>query len=160
MGTGKTLIICKSVHHQNTAIVAQAIADVLHAEIYAPEDVPYARLDEYDLIGLGSGIYFGQFHSSLRRWVREMPCVTSQRQHVFLFSTSGLSFLWRAWHWPLKSRLQKKGWNVIGEFHCRGFDSVGPLWLMGGINRHHPDDRDLEHAASFARDLVLRSNPC
>jgi len=154
MGNEKTLIICKSVHHQNTAKVAQAIANVLRAEICEPEDVPYARLDEYDLIGLGSGIYFGRFHSALRRWVCEMPNVPSQGRRVFLFSTSGLSFLWRVWHWPIKSRLQKKGWDVTGEFHCRGFDTVGPLWLMGGINRHHPDDRDLERAASFARDVV------
>lgn len=45
MGNEKTLIICKSVHHQNTARVAQAIAYVLDAEICEPEDVPYARLD-------------------------------------------------------------------------------------------------------------------
>lgn len=109
MGIERTLIICKSVHHQNTAKVAQAIANVLHAEICAPEDIPYARLEEYDLIGLGSGIYFGRFHSALRHWVCEMPIAPSQGQRAFLFSTSGLSFLWRVWHWPLKSRLQKKG---------------------------------------------------
>ncbi len=160
MGIERTLIICKSVHHQNTAKVAQAIADVLHAEICAPEDVPYAGLDEYDLIGLGSGIYFGRFHSALRHWVCEMPIVPSQGRRAFLFSTSGLPVFWRVWHWPLKSWLQKKGWDVIAEFHCRGFDTVGPLWLMGGINRHHPNDCDLEHAASFARDVLLRSHPC
>lgn len=159
MMTERTLIICKSVHHQNTAKVAQAIADVLHAEICAPEDVSYARLAEYDLLGMGSGIYFGRFHSVLRRWVREMPSAPSQGRRAFLFSTSGLSFLWRVWHWPLKSRLRQKGWDVFAEFHCRGFDTVGPLWLMGGINRHHPDDRDLEHAARFAQGMLVRSHP-
>jgi len=124
MGNQKTLIICKSVHHQNTASVAQAIADVLHAEICVPEDVPYARLDEYDLIVLGSGIYFGRFHSAVRRWVRQLPSVPPPGRRVFLFSTSGLSFLWRVWHWPLNARLLAKGYDVIAEFHCRGFDTL------------------------------------
>lgn len=155
MGSERTLIICKSVHHGNTAKVAQAIGDVLHAQIFAPEDVPCARLDDYDLIGLGSGIYFGRFHSALRRWVRELPIGPPHGRRAFVFSTSGLPFLWRVWHWPLKSLLMKKGCDVIGEFHCRGFDTVGPLWLVGGINRRHPDERDLERAASFARHELL-----
>jgi hypothetical protein len=43
---------------------------------------------------------------------------------------------------------------IIGEFACRGFDSWGPLFLIGGLNRHHPDARDLEQARQFARRLL------
>jgi hypothetical protein len=49
--------------------------------------------------------------------------------------------------------LERKGFDVVGEFHCRGFDSWGPLWLAGGINRRHPDAQDLDRAADFARRL-------
>lgn len=150
----RTLILCMSVHHQNTAKVALAIADVLHAEICRPDDVPYARLDEYDLIGLGSGIYFGRFHAVLRRWVRGLPAVPLHGRRAFVFSTSGLSGLWRVWHRPLKVSLARKGVDVVGEFHCRGFESFGPLWLMGGIHRRHPDGRDLQLAAEFAKGLL------
>lgn len=150
----KSLIICMSVHHQNTAQVARAIADVLHADICRPDEVPYARLDEYDLIGLGSGIYFGRFHPALRRWVRELPAVPVHGRRAFVFSTSGLSGLWRVWHQPLKASLARKGFDVVAEFHCRGFDTFGPLWLMGGINRRHPDADDLQRAADFAARLL------
>ena len=73
IGNQKTLIICKSVHHQNTARVAQAIANVLHAEICAPEDVPYARLNEYDLIILARASTSDGFIRPYDRWVREPP---------------------------------------------------------------------------------------
>ena len=61
MAATKTLVICKSVHHNNTARVAHTIADVLGAVVLTPEEVPYASLDDYDLIGFGSGVYYGSF---------------------------------------------------------------------------------------------------
>lgn len=152
--SARTLIVCKSVHHQNTSKVARAIADVLHAEICSPEDVSSEKLDDDILVGIGSGIYFGRFHSAVRRWVRQMPDRPAHGRRAFVFSTSGLPFLWRLWHWPLTSLLKKKGYEIVGQFHCRGFDTVGPLWLVGGINWRHPNNRDIEHAAAFARGLL------
>lgn len=70
-----------------------------------------------------------------------------------MFSTSGLPFFLKAWHAPLKSLLGRKGFEVVGEFSCRGFDTWGPLWLTGGLNRNHPDEMDLERAREFARKL-------
>lgn len=149
----RTLIICKSVHHQNTAKVAHVMAEVLQADMVAPEDATHEMVQDYNLLGLGSGIYFGRFHSALRKWVRSLPVEPSERRQAFVFSTSGLAFLWPAWHWPLKVQLGKRGVAVVAEFHCRGFDTVGPLWLLGGLNRQHPDQADLNNAAAFARAL-------
>jgi hypothetical protein len=70
-----------------------------------------------------------------------------------VFSTSGLSCLWKLWHGPFKQELARKGFDIIGEFHCRGFDAWGPLWLVGGINRRHPDERDLSRATEFAHRI-------
>jgi hypothetical protein len=55
-GNDRTPIVCKSVHHLNTSRVARAVGEVMNAEISAPEDVPDPRLDEHDLLGLGSGV--------------------------------------------------------------------------------------------------------
>ena len=66
----------------------------------------------------------------------------------------GLPLLTQFWHGPLKADLARRGFRVVGEFHCRGFDTWGPLGYIGGINRGHPDDRDLERAAGFARRLL------
>ena len=149
----KTVIICKSVHHGNTLQVARAIADVLHAEIVVPEEFPYTSLGDADLVGLGSGIYYGGMHAALREWVRGLPAAAADGRRAFLFSTAGLPFLWRTWHRRLRDDLERKGFDVVGEFHCRGFDSWGPLWLAGGINRRHPDAWDLRRATEFAGRL-------
>ncbi|MFM8291504.1 MAG: flavodoxin domain-containing protein [Planctomycetia bacterium] len=150
----RTLVICKSVHHGNTARVAGRIAEVLRAEVAEPESVPYTALDGYDLVGFGSGVSYGRFHAALQEWLRGLPDAAVARQPAFVFSTSGLSCLWRLWHRPFTRELARRGFRVCGEFHCRGFDSWGPLWFAGGINRWHPDDRDLDRAAAFARRIA------
>ncbi len=158
----KALLICASVHHHNTALVARRLADVLQADVRSPAEVPASSLADYDLVGFGSGVYYGGFHESLWAWVRRLPDQDLDRKPAFVFSTSGLSFLWKLWHGPFTKELARKGFDVVGEFHCQGFDSWGPLWLAGGINRRHPDDRDLERAAEFAgrvKAAVVVRNP-
>ena len=159
MPAAKTLVICKSVHHHNTAKVAKRITDVLGAEVVTPEETPYTCLDDYDLIGFGSGVYYGTFHEALWNWLRGLSDQRVAQKPVFVFSTSGLSCLWRLWHGPFKRELARKGFKTVGEFHCRGFDSWGPLWLTGGINRRHPDERDLARAAEFAAGMATSVRP-
>ena len=154
----RTIILCDSVHHQNTAKIARAIAEPLAACVVEPEQARHDILDQYDLIGFGSGVYFGRLHPALFEWLDTVPdklsASTTPRKAAFIFSTSGLSFLAPFWHAPLRGKLAQKGFDLIAEFHCRGFDTWGPLWLVGGINKHHPDQHDLERAASFARRLL------
>ena len=158
MTAAKTIVICKSVHHHSTARVAERIADVLGADVVSPEEVPYTSLDQYDLVGFGSGVYYGRFHEALSNWVHGLPEKALAQKPAFVFSTSGLSSLWKLWHRPFTRALARKGFDVIGEFHCRGFDSWGPLWLAGGINRHHPDDHDLARADEFAHAMQAAIN--
>jgi len=148
------LLVRTSVHHGNTARVATAMADVLGAECLAPEDCPSNRLATCQLLGIGSGIYYGRMHDAIWRWVRDLPERFGTGPAVFIFSTSGLPILSRFWHHPLRTAIHRKGFRVIGEFACRGFDTWGPLWLAGGLNRCHPDERDLQRAREFARCLA------
>lgn len=146
----KTLLVYESVHHRNTARVAREMASVLGADSCSPAECPYSRLADYELLGIGSGVYYGRVHDELWRWVRGLPDAHPGRSRVFIFTTSGLPFLARFWHRPVKSVLAEKGYEIAGEFSCRGFDTWGPLWLTGGLNRRHPDDRDLRRARDFA----------
>ena len=43
---------------------------------------------------------------------------------------------------------------MIGEFSCRGYDTVGPLSFVGGLNREHPNETDLAQAVAFAQKLL------
>lgn len=145
----RTLILVKSVHHLNTEKVARAIAEVFAADIMSPDDAAHDAATNYDLVGFGSGIYFGRFHSTMRHWVNHAESPTAAKP-AFIFSTAGLPFLGWLWHWSFRKQLSRHGYQVIGEFTCRGFDTVGPLRFVWGLNRGHPNKRDLDRAVDFA----------
>ena len=163
MGQMRTLIVMKSVHHLNTAKVVKAIADVLHADVLSPEKASPEIVPSYDLIGIASGIYFGRFHADLRAWVNRLHPF-AERRRAFLVSTAGLSGLQSLWHGPMRRKLSKIGIDVVDDFCCRGHDTVGPLWLLGGLNRGHPNDQDIARAIAFGEKLRSRtaksSLPC
>jgi flavodoxin len=148
------LILVKSVHHQNTAQVARVMAGVLGADVAGPEELPYTNLDQYDLVGFSSGVYYGRMHEALFEWLNGLPDASEPTKPAFVFSTSGLPFLAKLWHAPLKKLLARKGFEVVGEFSCRGFDTWGPLWLTGGLNWRHPDEHDFRRAREFAGRVV------
>jgi len=153
------LILCKSVHHGSTAKVAEAMREVLGGRVAAPEEVPYASLADCGVVGFGSGVYYGGMHPALVEWLRGLPDAAAATIPAFIFTTSGLPFLAKVWAAPLRRLLARKGFDVLGAFACQGFDTWGPLWLTGGLNKNHPDDRDLERARLFADDIARKVWP-
>jgi flavodoxin len=154
----KALIIYISMHHGNTKKVAEVIAVSLAADLLQVGEADAGMLGQYDLIGFGSGVYFGKHHRTLLDFVDTLPVLTNKK--AFVFSTSGLRRI-RVVHdfsKPLRTRLQHKGFNIVGEFFCRGLDTFGATMIVGGINRDRPNEEDLKRAEDFARALRARSN--
>jgi flavodoxin len=149
----KALIIYISVHHGNTEKVAKVMADILDADLLQVKQADANMLGQYDLIGFGSGIYFGKHHESLLAFVDKLPMLRNKK--AFIFSTSGLRKIWFIHNFdkPLKEKLQRKGFDIIGEFSCRGFDTSRAAMIIGGINKDRPDARDLQQAEDFAKGL-------
>lgn len=151
----KSLIVCVSKSHGNTRRVADRMAEVLGAEVVEPESVDPPRLRDYDLVGFGSGIYYMAFDARIRDLMRRLPRV--EGVGAFTFFTSGAREVpLFAYAKPMRKALSAKGFEVLGSFACRGFDTVGPFGFIGGINRGRPDDRDLDRAADFAERLHKR----
>ena len=148
----RTAIVYASVHHGNTRQIAEVLASEMSADVFTTDNPPETFAD-YDLVGLGSGIYFGRHHWSIRQLVASW---NEPPKRVFVFSTAGLPFLRYFQHASLCGRLRKKGCEIVGEFCCRGWDTVGPLWLFGGINRKRPNERDLRRAGQFATVVKSR----
>ncbi len=149
----KTLVICVSVHHGNTRKIAQTMAEVLDADMLEPANVDATTLDKYDLVGFGSGIYGWKHHNSLLDLVDKLPHADRK---AFIVSTRGN--LLRVvplenYHQELGDRLLEKGFEIMGEFSCLGLDTSGPLRFVGGKNKGHPDERDLDEARQFAAGL-------
>lgn len=149
----KALIIYISVHHGNTEKVAKVMANILEAALLPVEQVDVNILELYDLIGFGSGIYFGRHHGSLLDFADKLPMLRNKK--AFIFSTSGLRKI-RFIHdfdKPLKEKLRQKGFDIIGEFSCRGLDTYRATKLVGGVNKGRPNAEDLKQAEDFARGL-------
>ena len=143
----KTAIIYKSIHHGNTKKIAEAMADTLEADLFDLKDANTNIIKEYDLIGFGSGIYYYRPHKKLRKFVEELDNVENKK--AFHFSTSG-NGKYNNW---LEKKLSRKGFEIIGEFHCKGLDTYALSKLIGGINKGKPDEEDLKNAENFANSL-------
>jgi len=148
----KTLIICKSIHHGNTQKVAEVIADVLEAKLVKPEELDINTVVEYDLVGFGSGIYYGKHHRDLLSVVDSLFSVKNKKAFIFSTSGTGEKNIKRN-HRLIKEKLVVRGFTIAGEFSCRGWDTFGLLKLIGGINKGRPDEQDLKRAEDFARHL-------
>lgn len=151
----KTLIVCVSKHHGNTRRVANAMAKALDAEVVEPAAIDIAELQRFDLIGFGSGIYLGVADPELIELVDRLP--PGVDTNVFTFSTSGTFLLPWLGTSHLRNRLRDRHNRVLGDFNCRGLDTVGPLRFVGGINRGRPNEGDLARAAEFALDMEHRA---
>jgi len=144
----KTLIIYYSKHHRNTEKIAKTMGGVLDADVIELGSVKMDKLAGYDLIGFGSGIYYSRHDKSLLEFANSLPKTDKK---AFIFSTSGMGL--SVYHRALKKKLLDKGFTIIGEFSCKGFDTVGPFQYVGGINKGRPNDVDIARAEEFAETL-------
>ena len=149
----KSLLVLFSYHHNNTEKIANVFAKVLDAEIKAPQQIEPEELQDYGLIGFGSGIYGAKHHESLLHLADRLLQVADGK--AFLFSTSGITGEEKAAddHSALREKLASKGYTIIDEFQCVGFNTNSFLKLFGGMNKGRPNAEDLNNAEEFAQNL-------
>ncbi len=152
----KSLIICYSHHHLNTQKVATVLANTIGAQVKAPAEIDPAELSKYDLIGFGSGIYFGKHHKTLLKLAAKLP--QADKKKAFLFSTSGEEGKSQRLHKKLREKLQSNGYEIFGEFNCPGYDTSIFTKLVGGIQKGRPNEEDLKQAQTFAENLKRTYN--
>ncbi len=154
------VIVCTSVHHGNTRKVADAMASATGALVLEASDRILGAVADGVLLGLGSGIFFGSHHKTLVEFARSLPDRAAGRAFVFSTSGTGYDLPHRAgidYHGKVRHILRSKGYDVVGEFSCKGFDTYGPWGKFGGIARGHPTATDLEDAGEFATGVLQRT---
>ncbi len=149
----KPLLIVYSYHHNNTEKVANVFAKVLNAQIKTPQQTSPHSLQEYDLIGFGAGIDSGKHYKPMLDFADNLPQVADKK--AFIFSTSGVTGEKKSAkdHKALREKLESRGYKIIDEFQCKGFNTNSFLKHFGGMNKGRPNDEDLQHAEEFAQKL-------
>ncbi|MDD3984582.1 MAG: flavodoxin family protein [Methanobacterium sp.] len=146
----KVLITYNSVHQGNTEKIAKTMASAIDADIMKYNELDGYNILDYDLIGFGSGIYYGKPNKELLEFIDELPPVKGRK--AFIFTTSGKGNL--NYTNALAKKVSLHGFKIVGEFSCKGFDVWGPLRLIGGINNGRPNTDDLNAAEIFVKELL------
>jgi flavodoxin len=130
----------------NTRRVAEAMASPLAAELVSIAQLKDYQLRGRSLIGLGSGVYWLRLERRIIELADRLPAGC----RVFVFSTSG----WRGrvladfFQAELIKRLQRRGVELLGAWHCPGQDRNFLFkWLH--ISRGRPNEDDLRNAREF-----------
>ncbi len=142
-----TAIVYYSKHHGNTKKLLDAIAA---AEEVTLIDVttPAADLTSFDRIGFASGIYYSSVARQILSFASEhLP----ENKDVFYIYTHGApvgGFLK-----GIREIAKKKHCRELGAYHCLGFDTFGPIKLVGGIAKEHPTKKEIAGAVAFYQGL-------
>jgi flavodoxin len=153
----KTLLVLFSYHHNNTEKVAKVFAKVLDAQIKTPEQVEPEDVKQYELVGFGAGIDSGKHYKVLLDFADKLPQV--EDRNAFIFSTAALTGEKKRAkdHSALREKLGSKGYRIVDEFQCKGFNTNSFIKFFGGMNRGRPNAKDLKKAEEFAKNLQRMS---
>ena len=145
----KIVIVYESVHQRNTKKLVKAISERYNLTLIDAKSEEKIDLFEYDIIGFASGIDFGKFYPNIEQCLKEnLP----ENKNVFFMYTCAKPN--KKFTQAIKTEALKKNANILGEYGCKGYNTYGPWKLIGGINKHHPDDNDISGAIKFFENII------
>ncbi len=80
------------------------------------------------------------------------------KKNAFIFSTAAMTGEEKLAkdHSTLREKLESKGYVIVDEFQCKGFNTNSFLRFFGGMNKGRPNSDDLKYAEDFG--LSLKQN--
>lgn len=152
----RAVLVYASTHHGNTRKVVEAISKAYQVEMVDATAIQEKDLSDYDLIGFASGIYATKFHNSVINFAKKnLPELneTQPKKKIFYVMTSAMN---KDFSNGVTRELAGKNIEVLGAFSCVGYNTFGPFKLVGGTGKGHPDEKDLEDAVAFYKDIVSK----
>jgi flavodoxin/NAD-dependent dihydropyrimidine dehydrogenase PreA subunit len=152
----KTLIIYFS-QTSNTRKIAECIHDgIIDAKseciMKALNDVEPTSLSDYELIGIGSPVFWYKEPFNVQDFIEALP--EQEGRHWFVFCTHG-NIIGNFFP-SVTKKLNKRGATVIG-FHNTYANITVPFYPRPSYTSGHPDSYDFEQARAFGREIVERS---
>lgn len=151
----KALIIYCSDYMKNTEKIARLFADKTASELVNVKDADDLNIEDYDLIGFGSGVYKESLSPKLYKLVDKLNV---KGKNVFVFSTCGVGM--KFYNKRLIKRLESKGGIIKGSFACKGsfiareFTENKIFAAIGRLSQGHPNDKDFKEAEQFIADVM------
>ncbi|MBI4768792.1 MAG: 4Fe-4S binding protein [Deltaproteobacteria bacterium] len=139
--TGNTEKVAKSI--QDGIRDAEGLCDLIVLKEFDP-----ALLAEYDLVGLGSPVFYYKEPFNVQDFIEGLPELNGQ--HWFVFCTHGNVI--GNFFPSIIEKLKKKGALVIG-FHNSYANITLPFYPRPSYTSGHPDLIDLEQARAFGRKI-------
>lgn len=143
----KTAVVFYSKHHGNTKKLLDAVAKNNDVTLIDALAQPDADLSGFDLIGFASGVYYSKFHKSVLKIAENVP----NGKPVFFMYTYGAKK--DGYTKAVREAVQRRSAVILGEYGCMGFDTFGPLKLIGGIAKGRPNDEEVRDAVRFFNSL-------
>ena len=150
----KTAIIYESKHHGSTKKVCDRIAEKCGAALVPARNVEGTfEWEKYDLVGFASGISFGKFYDNVNRAAEHIP---GGKKAFFIYTCARNDKDFSA---SIAGIVSNKGAINLGSYGCRGFNTYGPLILIGGMNRKNPNEDELREAVEFVKKIEVENEP-
>ena len=145
----RSIIIYASTHHGNTKKLVDAISGECEIVVVDATKVREKDLKDYDLIGFASGIFYTKFAAPVLGFAAvNLP----MNKDVFFIATAGNTN--KGNFKSIEAITNEKQCRVVGRFQCKGFDTYGPMKLIGGINKDRPNGDDLKAAVEFYKGII------
>lgn len=146
----KTAIIFESYHHGNTKKICDAILqkqDIMLIDARGNVE----DLEKYDLIGFASGIAYNKFYKNITNVIHNK---LHEGKRVFFIYTCGRDS--KDYAAEVKEIASGKHCRILGTYGCKGYDTYGPLKLIGGINKESPTQDEIDGAIDFFEGILKR----
>ena len=145
----KIAIVYSSKHHGNTYKLVHAISNKYDIDVFDASKQCHINLNQYDIIGFASGIDFGGFYKEVESFAKEYLPI---KKKVFFIYTCAMDC--EGFTSSMKNIVLEKDAIVLGEYGCKGYNTYGPWKLIGGMNKNHPNEKDIELAIKFFKKIA------
>lgn len=150
----KKAIIYTSYHHNNTVNLIKDAVNELEYDWYnllRDKDVSI-NFDQYDTIIFGSGIYYSRVHKVMVNFLLNNK-EKLEGKNIAAVITAGKTPSGYAKR--VKNHFKNLKLDNVLVFSCLGFDTYGPLKLIGGVNKNRPHSEDVIKLKKFILDNNL-----